>query len=229
MVYDFCKSSITTFTHPFIQGQNMAIKFDATIPTKLYRYSEKKWLKRSLEYGEFRLRPASDYKAIESDLARNDDELIMQRVTRADSVTILDESGRQIKPIGDVTFTNQIETDYLTLCFAKEWRESFFEDFSNTDSCLVIHNVEEFMNRFYEVIDYSYPKGLAIGNSVEYGKHSVLGVPFSKPIDFKSQCEWRLAWLPDQPLPKLEPVNIQIGNISDIAEIVDRNKLKIDL
>lgn len=57
-----------------------------TPPPKLYRYSEKKWLERSLEVGEFRLRAASDYKSQELDSARHDNELVRINKSSAESV-----------------------------------------------------------------------------------------------------------------------------------------------
>ena len=59
---------------------------DLTQPPKLYRYSEKKWLERSLEVGEFRLRPASDYKSQELDSARHDNKLVRINKSSAESV-----------------------------------------------------------------------------------------------------------------------------------------------
>ena len=59
---------------------------DLTPPPKLYRYSEKKWLERSLEGGEFRLRPASDYKSQELDSARHDNELVRINKSSVESV-----------------------------------------------------------------------------------------------------------------------------------------------
>ncbi|PKH82281.1 hypothetical protein CXF60_02100 (plasmid) [Psychrobacter sp. 4Bb] len=47
-----------------------------TPPPKLYQYSEKKWLEKYFEVGDFRLRPASDYKSQELDSARHDNELV---------------------------------------------------------------------------------------------------------------------------------------------------------
>jgi len=61
---------------------------DIIRPNKLYRYSEKKWLERSLTLGEFRLRPASDYNTVENDTARQDNELLRIRKSPASSVII---------------------------------------------------------------------------------------------------------------------------------------------
>ena len=49
-----------------------------------------------------------------------------------------------------------------------------------------------------------------------------MGAIFSKPLRFVSQHEWRFAWLSKAAIGQLNPVNIQIGSIVDIAEIVGR-------
>lgn len=54
---------------------------DCRKPEKLYQYSEERWLERSLKFSDFRLRPAADYKSVETDSARNNDELVRRRVS----------------------------------------------------------------------------------------------------------------------------------------------------
>lgn len=81
------------------------MEIDLTRPPKLYRYSERKWLERSLELGEFRLRPATDYKQQETDAARHDDELVRTSTSPASAVTItIEGTGQTNKPTGDVVY-----------------------------------------------------------------------------------------------------------------------------
>ena len=198
------------------------MKIDMTRPKKLYRYSEKKWLDRSLIHGEFRLRPASDYKIVETDLARQDDELVRVSSSPASSVKILDENtGKKINPIGDVTYRSEIHTDYLTICFSTQWDEKLFEEFPGTNACLIVHNVEEFCERFHMEVEKQLPQWAGIDGCVVYGEKSELGVAFSKPLRFFTQQEWRFAWLPDNPMIELKAMTIRIGNIENIAEIIE--------
>lgn len=199
------------------------MEIDLTHPQKLYRYSERTWLERSLELGEFRLRPASDYKQHEVDSARHDDELVRISKSPAGSVCItLESTGQIIKPIGEVVYRSEVGTNYLTICFSKRWDKHLFEEFPNTDSCLVIHNVVEFCNRFHSAVEVILPEWVGFDAAVEYGRQSKLGAVFSKPFQFTLQHEWRFAWRPSSPIEHLDPVTIQIGSIIDIAEIVDR-------
>lgn len=198
---------------------------DLTPPPKLYRYSEKKWLERSLEVGEFRLRPASDYKSQELDSARHDNELVRINKSSADSVKITNTlTGQEIKPIGEVVYTSEVGTNYFILCFSTRWDESLFDDFPDTDSCLVINDVEEFRNRIYLATELALPEWSSFDMEVVYGRFSNMGSVFSKPIQFNQQYEWRFAWQPILPVAHLDPITISIGSIADIAEIIDISK-----
>lgn len=199
------------------------MEIDLTRPSKLYRYSERKWLERSLELGEFRLRPASDYKQQETDAARHDDELVRISTSPASAVTItIEGTGQTIKPIGDVVNRSEVGTNYLTICFSKRWDEHLFDDFPGTDACLVIHGVDDFCQRFHSAAELALPQWAGIDAAVVYSGKSNLGAVFSKPLQFIVQHEWRFAWAPYTPVKELAPVLLTIGSIADIAEIVER-------
>ncbi|MCH1918833.1 hypothetical protein L9G15_05235 [Shewanella sp. A3A] len=199
------------------------MKIDLTRPPKLYRYSERKWLDRSLELGEFRLRPATDYKQHETDSARHDDELVRISTSPASAVKITNErTGQIIKPIGDVVYRSEVGTNYLTICFSKCWDEHLFDDFPGTDACLIINDVEDFCERLHSAAKLALPQWAGNDAAVVYGRERNHGAVFSKPLKFIVQHEWRFAWRPHTPVEELAPVMLTIGSIADIAEIVER-------
>ncbi|MQR00961.1 hypothetical protein [Glaciimonas soli] len=203
------------------------MQIDMTRPSKLYRYSERKWLERSLNFGEFRLRPASDYKNHETDHARHDDELIRVSKSPANTVTITVEgTGQQLKPIGEIVYQSEVGTNYLTICFSEIWDELLFQDFPGTDACLVIHDVETFAERFHAEAQSALLEWGGIDAPVVYGGDSPLGAVFSKPLPFILQKEWRFAWRPPVPIHHIEPITISIGSIANIAEIIERPRLE---
>jgi len=196
------------------------MKIDHTRPPKLYRYSERKWLDRSLRLGEFRLRPASEYKSMEDSVARTDDEQRRRIVLRNPKIAHV-RTGHPIVPIGDVVSTSDINSDYLTLCLAKIFSNHFYQDFEGSDACLVIHSPNEFFDRMYKAIDLVLPNSWgATDGAVTYGRDSERGVPFTKPEAFLFQFEWRFACLPIPPLGKCEATIVTLGNIEDIAEVI---------
>ncbi|MDR2982192.1 MAG: hypothetical protein LBV12_08100 [Puniceicoccales bacterium] len=201
---------------------NLIYHPDNIRPKKLFRYSERKWLERSLSLGEFRLRPASHYRDIETALARSDDEQTWTYSLAPSSVKITNtRTGQSIIPIEEVTFIDQISTDFLVLCMASQSNECLFRDFS-ADSCLIIHNPEEFCERIYKATDTILKEWTGLDAKVTYGIKSFFGVVFTKHSRFANQFEWRFAWCPPDPRVTInEPVMISIGSIEKIAEIVD--------
>lgn len=166
---------------------------------KLYRYSEARWLERSLRLGEFRLRPAEDYRTLEGDSARQDNELVRIRESKPENVKItLPRTGQEFTPIGPVTYTSTFSTNYLTLCLSSVWNENHFKDFTGTDACLIIHNPEEFAERLHEAAEAILPGWCGIDAPITYIGKSRYGVPFSKPLRFFAQQEWRFSWVPPE-------------------------------
>lgn len=196
------------------------MKIDLTRPPKLYRYSDQKWLDRSLRLGEFRLRPASDYKSMEGSAARTDDEQHRRIVLRNPQITHV-KTGQPIIPIGDVVMASETESDYLTLCLATVYSDHFYQDFEDSDACLIIHDPNEFFDRMYKAIDSVLPNSWgAVDGPVSYGSSSKLGAPFMKPEKFLFQFEWRFACLPIPSLSKCEATVVTLGSIEDIAEVI---------
>jgi hypothetical protein len=157
---------------------------DAPRPPKFYRYSERRWLERSLTLGEFRLRPPA-----------------------ADPVALAAS-----KPAA-----------YLTLSLTSAWKESLFDAFAGADSCLIIHDTEQFGERIHRAAKLALPSWAGIDAPVSYGRPSPLGSVFSKARDEAAQNEWMFAWRPTQAMLSLNPVFIRIGSIEGIAELRDRH------
>lgn len=195
---------------------------DATKPGRIFRFSEKKWLLKSLLYGEFRLRPASEYADVESDAARCDDERV--RVTELINPVITHaRTGQRIMPVGPVTRRRELPTDYYLVCFSSAFDPYLYDEFPGSDACLVITDVAAFSERLHDAVERAMPDFAGVDAKVSYGVDSPLGVAFSKPDKFVFQHEFRFAWLPyKRPIPKLVPVMVSAGNLEDIAELVER-------
>lgn len=174
-------------------------KIDSRRPAKLYRYSERRWLERSLQLGEFRLRPAADD-------AHNG------RLPIAEQILPFAAGAR-----------SAIAASYLTLSLAKTWDDSLFDEFPGADSCLVIHNAEEFGERIHRAAQQALPNWAGIDAAISYGMPSPLGTAFSKTKRWANQKEWLFAWRPMQATMSLNPILIRIGNIEGIAELREKS------
>lgn len=199
------------------------ITVDCTRPPKLFRYSEHQWAVKSLLEGEFRLVPASDYRDLEADRARQDDELVRRQSSRGEDVVITNLStGQPIKVIGDVNYRQEIGTNYYTICMSSAWNPLLFDEFKGSTSCLVFHDTNEFCELVHHHADKLLKGWVGWDAAVSYLSKSPHGPAFSKPWTYLTQKEWRFAWLPPERTQTLEPLFIRLGNIERFAELVMR-------
>jgi hypothetical protein len=197
--------------------------FECARPSKLFRYGEHKWLLRSLLAGEFRLVPASNYGELADDVARQDNELVRENAVPRDRVTITHlETGKPIRAIGNVTFRDEVNTNYFTLCFSSTWDPLLFNEFKGSDACLVIHDPEEVCERIHHHTAHVLKDWAGIDGPVSYGGDRGLGPIFTKHWKFITQNEWRFAWVPPEQSMVLYPICIRVGSIQRHAEIVLR-------
>ena len=192
----------------------------------LFRYSARRWLERSLQLGEFRLRPASDYQDVERDVARRDDERSLTYEMSGAGMTAQFLETGQIAPIvGTIKLREGLATDYLVLCLSSQWSGSLFDEFSGSDCCLVIERVSEFAERLHHAAEIQLASWIGHDAPVEYAVPlDHLGVSFAKPWRFRHQHEYRFSWLPREAREKLTPRLVTMGNIEDIAHLAERPK-----
>jgi hypothetical protein len=165
-------------------------------PQKLYHYSKHESLERSLTIGEFRLKPAIPDKTMP-----------------------VPQAGEQILPFKSSKPQPAPALNYLTLSLANAWDERLFDKDAGADSCLVIHNPEEFGERIHRAVRKLLPNWAGIDAAISYGAPSPLGAAFTKSGQNAGQKEWLFAWRPIQSVSSMHPVVIEIGNIEGIAEL----------
>ena len=98
-------------------------------PTKIFKFGEKQWIDWILNTGKIRVNPASGFKDSKFNPAIRDDELRFSYF----------EHGRIV---------GEFEVDdYYVFCASEVYDHRFYRDFADYNSCLVIHNAEEFCER----------------------------------------------------------------------------------
>ena len=110
----------------------------------------------------------------------------------------------------------------LTLSFSTVWDKELFDLLAPADSCLIIHNTEEFGERLHRAVQRTLPSWAGIDGAVEYGVRAALGSAFSKSSAEAHEQEWQFAWRAMGPQMSLNPVTIKIGSIEQFAELRDR-------
>jgi hypothetical protein len=165
-------------------------------PPKLYQYSKREILERSLTTGEFALVPAAPSAAM-----------------------LRPAASEQILPFKSANRQQSAGSSYLTLSLADAWDANLFETNAQADCCLIIHDPEEFGERVHRAVRRILPSWAGIDAAISYGAPSPLGAAFSKPRQYADRREWLFAWRPMQPSAVLHTVLLNIGSIERIAEL----------
>ena len=196
-------------------------------PARLFRYGKRDHLTQALEGGKFRINPATFYNDLTDDPARQDDELRRTFLRDPGSLTIKTSDGKVLTPKGPVKFVSTRAADYYVLCLSMEYSVDVANEFKGTDACLVIRDPVEFAERLHAGIEKVLPDYTGFEAPVSYGAKSIRGVCFTKVAGYAVQSEFRFAWSTmkaDAAPAKLEPFFVEIGSITDIAELVDLPK-----
>ncbi|MFT5535585.1 MAG: hypothetical protein ACI8WM_002676 [Burkholderiaceae bacterium] len=165
-------------------------------PAKLYFYADRHTAERALEAGEFRLRPSGQTEPVPGT-----------------------SSASQIRPFG--TIKTMATAGFLTLSLSTAFSEKFSRKDTAGLCCVVIHNTEEFGERLHRAVYKALPQWAGIDAAVTYGAPSTLGTAFTRGRHLSGQKEWLFAWRPSQLALSLNPIVIQIGSISSIAELCE--------
>lgn len=115
---------------------------------------------------------------------------------------------------------------FLTLSFSQVWDKNLFDTLA-ADSCLVIHNSEEFGERLHRAVQRALPNWVGIDGAIEYGTRSPLGSAFTKSRAEAAEQEWQFAWRSLSHQATLNPVTVRIGSIEQFAELRDRESYPV--
>jgi hypothetical protein len=199
----------------------------------LVKYGEVKYLAPMLKNGIIRVNPASAYKGevVRTDIARYDDELNLQRYTSGNRIrATLRRTGQSIPIRGNLKQTTGSLRDYYVICCSHEFDYRLFSAFKNdngepADSCLVIHNVEEFESRLKGAVQLQLEDWEFYANPVFYfdphnSRDATIRPGANKDFKYAYQREYRFLWYPVSSDPgQMAPFNIQIGSLEDTASL----------
>jgi hypothetical protein len=190
----------------------------------LFRYGERYWLKRMIEFGDIRIRAARQFAEMEKDPARHDDELNKHRFSPGEYVSITLPNGQTTRPIGDMK-TSVTGTDYFAYCVSNDWDPQLFANFK-VDACVIIHDVDEFARRLnraaasklegwyfhYNPIQYYDPYERLHNERIDH--------TMSKEFRFAYQRETRFLWA-GLGRTAVGFIDLTIGSLADIATYVE--------
>ena len=195
----------------------------------LIKFGKAEHLRALLERGAMRVQPASYYATPSHNGAIRDDELTLPlslSLTREDilKVVLNPQDVPEDAPDQRLDFTYQAGTDYWLYCLTTAIEPRLFVDFQ-ADACVIIKDRE----RFQKLITLQSAKNFP-GTAHRYGNAkyidpllpstAIIDVPMSKHFRYEYQKEFRFVWRPMKPTANLSHVDLEIGCIKDIAELI---------
>lgn len=201
------------------------------IPGKwIVKYSKRKYVDEMLEYGRFRISPASEYSKGSYIKAIKD--LETARPYKLKALSDLLKNGEEVE-INEIKMKIQngfipmeVEIDdYFLFSSCKEIDRRMPTDFE-ADAALVVKNKYKFVRRLRAALLQKYPTWEFLENEVYY-YDPYNDIPksrdqeFWKHFSYSYQKEHRCVLRPRTPWhEELKPFFIEIGPLSDIAEAV---------
>lgn len=181
------------------------------------------------EAGQIRIAPALSYSDPSLNYAMNDDEMRFDRTMPGSEVTItfLDKQTgepKNVKPIGDVTDTTTLETNFYVYCMTHRLSHRLFDDFE-ADACVIFREPKAFIEKLVGAMRETLPGWIGWNQEVQYidpylHPNKSVDLVFSKHFRFWYQQEYRFSWIPEKcGREHLEPVILELGSLEQISEL----------
>ena len=202
--------------------------------TFLVKYGKIEHIEAAYSNGQIRISPASGYTDPSLNAAIKDDELVAELDFDPTFSGVFEDLGDRISvenPRQEVQ--GKLNTNFYVYCTSSQLSTRLLLDFE-AEAALVIREVNEFLRRI----------NIAVSQQLSNWRPRVMKVTYYDPLQtsprevsviaskhfrYAYQNEVRLVWLPPKPIQTLEPIIIELGPLSDIAELlrpvpVDENR-----
>jgi hypothetical protein len=188
-----------------------------------------RYLEPAFKAGLWRISPASTYAASDPSLgpAQRDDELEMSIYLPKARIKVWDGKSGKFKgegeTLGNVRRTSRAPSDYYVSCMTKQLDLRLFDDFG-ADCCIVVDDHVEFARRVFAAARKLLPSWHAVFRDVRYvdpylPPKEEFYLFSSKDFKYSYQKEVRFAWIPEGDAGKLDHLQLEIGDISDISRL----------
>jgi hypothetical protein len=195
----------------------------------LVKFGKRTHMESLFTRGAMRVQPASFYSRQDLNGAMHDDELrltLSVTLSREDIVRLV-KNPEAVPPDGpeqrlDTEF--QAQSDYWIYCVSTSVAPRLFADF-HADACVIIHSPTVFTDRLRraesgDMRNARFASGPAVYIDPFRPKDSLVFVPFAKHFRYSYQKEHRFAWLPRARSEKLTHVDLEVGPLHDVAELI---------
>jgi len=195
----------------------------------LLKFGKRVHMETLYEVGGLRLQPASFFGSKNLTGALQDDELSLPlsfALSREDVVKLVinpkDVPTHIPEQRVDVRF--QSPGDYWLYCVTRSVEPRLFVDFG-ADACVIIRDRGAFQDRLVkssrkQVGDATMREGPAEYIDPLLPRSANIFVPFCKHFGYSYQEEYRFCWFPSPPTGRLGHMDIHLGSLKDICELI---------
>ncbi|MCW5300349.1 hypothetical protein DXT88_19430 [Herbaspirillum lusitanum] len=181
------------------------------------------------ERGAMRVQPASYYAAPSHNGAVRDDEQTLPLslyLTRAELMKVVRNPQDVPDDVGGqrLDIVHKSQTDYWLYCVTTAVEPRLFVDF-HADACVIIKDRAKFEQLITSHSARNFPATTCFHGDVTYvdplsPTSVIIDVPMSKHFRYGYQKEYRFIWRPAGPANNLSYIDLEVGSLEGIAEIV---------
>jgi len=207
-----------------IKGRNL------TPGTYLVKYGKERYIRQAYMAGIIRIAPASSYEdpSLNPSIKDSELQLSVELLPSETKLHITDgQTGKpkgRLRPVGNIKVTQKSRTNYYVYCLSTVYDYRLFDDFE-ANSCLIIGNAEGFLTSLISAFEAECRGWHGWHSEVRYIdplniSDNDIDVFFGKHFRYSYQKEYRVVWLPENEQKKLAPVLLEVGGLSDCADLI---------
>jgi len=193
------------------------------------KLGKRKYMESLFSAGQLRLQPGSFFSNPDHNQAVRDDEMSLPlsfMLTREQIMRLVKNPEDVPNDVTERRLDIQFESsaDFWLYCVTQSIDPRLFVDF-NADACVVIRDRRKFSKRLIDGAKESLGTAEARQGRANYvdpllPSSPKIFVPFSKPFGYAYQDEFRFCWLSNPPVKQLKHVDLELGPLEDIAELI---------
>jgi len=193
------------------------------------KFGKRMYMEALYQDGALRIQPASFFGNKNLTGAIQDDELRLPLsfALSRDDVIKLVKNPQDVPPViadqrVDVQFHSP--ADYWLYCLTSSVEPRLFIDFA-ADACVILRDRQKFRDRLRESSKENLKGAAMMEGPAQYvdpllPRSANIFVPLCKHFGYSYQEEYRFCWLPSPPAQKLDHVDLRLGSLMGIADLV---------
>lgn len=194
-------------------------------PELLYKFGQQDHMERLAYSGDVYLYPASKFNNGSLPKGAHDpSELIIEQQLPPEARFYVIDKATGKKSYLETVNISPLKTlavsDYYTFCMTTVFNPSMFHEFE-ADTCVVINDPKKFLLSLGKAIETTFPGWACWFDYVAYYSKkkfysydfSFSEIMFAKESDYAPQNEFRFVCIPPEPVEKLEPITVNVGQL----------------